>query len=683
MNIPGYDIFEVIGRGGTSIVHRGRQRSLGREVAVKILRDDHKDDADGRRQFLEGGKRASQVIHPASISVYETGEADGTCYIAMELVDGGSLKDAIAIGMEETDAINCLLQVCEALGEAHRHGIVHGDIKPHNILLRDAQQAVLSDYSGAAMEEPTSDEVVGSPFYISPEQIHGQPAQPASDIYSMGILLFEVITGQPPFHAQTSDDIVEQHLNAAIPDLEGRHRIYNPVLHRMLAKNPKDRYPSMAQAAYNIRRAMTLLTEFNQGQSTQLPILEEPSDEKTKDSIELSTAHLQDTQAIKLESVQSALSDSEKHSPQTSPQEPSANTPAVEKVEPETTDIKLPDFGSDVIDTSPTPKLSMAPAEAARPKAQAPKARTAPQPKSPADDRATEHSTIMPIIVWLGAAALLGIALWQYLPQVEEEFDQARQAMETAFNAVETPTVDNDGATPLEPLQAPNTPTAAPQTSPSNGAVTARQQVSNAAKTGAPTEPETIEEIPSGYTPAMPSTEATAPEAATPVPTDIATLDDLLYATPSDIGMPLATENIANHLESQEKPELSVKRDELKLNQSMAFALSLHADELNHLSSGEISLILYLEPGYHKGVARLDLASEARLAQIGTILADYDGFAIQIIDHRFTERPNSEKYARVLRDFLNQQGLPASRLEIGYPSQQDHRIELRLVAQSQ
>jgi serine/threonine-protein kinase len=212
-----YLLGEQIGRGGTSRVHAALDERLGRRVAVKLLHTDLVQSADpaGRERFLREGPTSAAFHHRHAVTVFDAGEDGGDLYIVMQLVDGPSLAEVIANGgpLPVEEATRITGQILEALTAAHASGIVHRDVKPANILLAANGDALLTDFGIAKRFDELESSVtrtgtlVGTPRYLSPEQAAGQPAGPASDVYSMGLVLFEMLTGRSPFPDGTSDEL--------------------------------------------------------------------------------------------------------------------------------------------------------------------------------------------------------------------------------------------------------------------------------------------------------------------------------------------------------------------------------------------------------------------------------------------------------------------------------------------
>src|SRR6476659_2849292 len=245
-------------------VYLAEDQELGRRVAIKILNDRHANDEQFVERFRREAKNAAALSHPNIVSIYDRGEAEGSYYIAMEYLDGRSLKELIVSRGPApiTVAVEYARQILQALRFAHRHGIVHRDIKPHNVLVDAEGHVKVTDF-GIARAGPSQmteeGSIIGTAQYLSPEQAQGAPVTPASDIYSVGIVLYEMITGSVPFTGDTPLEIAMKHLSTTpLPPSETRpevpHELDSIVL-RALAKDPEDRYQSSDEMDADLARA--------------------------------------------------------------------------------------------------------------------------------------------------------------------------------------------------------------------------------------------------------------------------------------------------------------------------------------------------------------------------------------------------------------------------------------------
>ena len=248
-----YRIQRKLGAGGMADVYLAEDQELGRRVAIKILNGRHANDAQFIERFRREAKNAAALNHPNIVSIYDRGEAEDTYYIAMEFLDGRTLKELI-VGHGAAPvrvAIEYARQILSALRFAHRHGIVHRDIKPHNVLVDAEGRVKVTDFgiarAGTSQMTETGS-IVGTAQYLSPEQAKGGEVDQRSDLYSLGVVLYELLTGKTPFEGDTPVEVAMKHLsNAPKPPSELRKDIppeLDMVVLRALAKDPNDRYQS-------------------------------------------------------------------------------------------------------------------------------------------------------------------------------------------------------------------------------------------------------------------------------------------------------------------------------------------------------------------------------------------------------------------------------------------------------
>jgi beta-lactam-binding protein with PASTA domain/predicted Ser/Thr protein kinase len=258
-----YRIIRKLGAGGMANVYLAEDQELGRRVAIKILDGRHAADNSFIERFRREAKNAAGLSHPNIVSIYDRGEAEGTYYIAMEYLSGRSLKELI-VSRGPTPikiAIDYTRQMLAALGFAHRNGIVHRDIKPHNVVVDSDGRLKVTDFgiarSGASqMTEVGS--IIGTAQYLSPEQARGAPVDQRSDVYSVGIVLYEMLTGKVPFTGDTPLEIAMKHLSEVpVPPSETRPEVpedLDSVVLRALAKDPEDRYQTAEEMETDLAR---------------------------------------------------------------------------------------------------------------------------------------------------------------------------------------------------------------------------------------------------------------------------------------------------------------------------------------------------------------------------------------------------------------------------------------------
>ncbi len=297
-----YELVKPLGSGGMAHVWLGHDRLLGRTVAVKILREEYTGKPDFQERFHQEAQAIAKLSHPNLVTVYDFGIQNGRYFMVMEYVEGEDLKSLLrrapAPSLEATTPqpvdlwLDIAIQVCEGLGLAHRAGLIHCDIKPQNILLNDDGIAKIADFGIAralgrsARAEPGSgaadeDVVWGSPQYLSPEQAAGEALTPASDIYSTGVMLFEMLTGRLPFPGKDPRTLALQHRLEPAPS----PRLLNPnlppeldeIVLRALAKDPLQRYRNGEQMA---RVLKAFLAEHGELLAEKSPAENEPEEEE-------------------------------------------------------------------------------------------------------------------------------------------------------------------------------------------------------------------------------------------------------------------------------------------------------------------------------------------------------------------------------------------------------------------
>ena len=247
-SIEGYRILKKIGEGGMASIYLAADAG-GEPQVLKVMRIVGDGDNDHLQRFIQEFALLAQVKHPNVARIHRQGFSSGHAYIAMEYFSRGDLRARIAAGIGTEGALSYVKQTAAALDAIHQAGIVHRDLKPDNLMLRKDGTLALADFGiakhvGMVITDTAHGEVVGTPYYLSPEQATAQPVDQRCDLYSLGVILYEMLTGRKPYRASTAEELLDMHANAPVPHLAAPHDALQPMLDRLMAKGRDQRYPS-------------------------------------------------------------------------------------------------------------------------------------------------------------------------------------------------------------------------------------------------------------------------------------------------------------------------------------------------------------------------------------------------------------------------------------------------------
>ncbi|MCA1715540.1 MAG: Stk1 family PASTA domain-containing Ser/Thr kinase [Actinobacteria bacterium] len=282
-----YTLVEPLGGGGMAEVYLAHDDVLDREVALKILRNQYANDEEFVERFRREAQSAAKLSHPNIVSIYDRGRSeDGAYYIAMEHVQRGTLKDRIKRdgALAPDVATGVALQIADALQAAHENGVIHRDIKPQNVLVSRTGDVKVTDFGIArAASSPLTQTsaVLGTAGYMSPEQAMGKPVGPQSDLYSLGVVLFEMLTGELPYDAESPISLALKHVNEPPRSpREANPEVSEPldaITLKLLAKNPENRYASAAELADDLERVRSGLPPAAAGMEKTAPLAPPPT----------------------------------------------------------------------------------------------------------------------------------------------------------------------------------------------------------------------------------------------------------------------------------------------------------------------------------------------------------------------------------------------------------------------
>jgi serine/threonine protein kinase len=296
-----YSLGELLGIGGTAEVYLAHDEILDRDVALKVLRSQHAENEEFVKLFRREARSAAALNHPYVVPVYYWGcSKDGRYYMTMEYVSGGNLKGRMRGPLDSGIVTTLGLQVADALRFAHEHGVIHRDVKPHNILLTEAGEARVADFGIARAANATTTSqaspLMGTAGYMSPEQAKGEGIGPASDLYSLGVVLYEALTGELPYSAEDPVALAMQHVNEPPrPPREANPEVPEDLAAltlKLLAKRPEDRYPSasalmqdLERVRYGLPPAVAASEETTQNMTA--PLLPGQEDQTQKIAVQL------------------------------------------------------------------------------------------------------------------------------------------------------------------------------------------------------------------------------------------------------------------------------------------------------------------------------------------------------------------------------------------------------------
>jgi serine/threonine protein kinase len=275
-----YEVRDAIGRGGMAAVYTAYQASLDRVVAIKVISAHLASEPEFMERFRQEARAVARLSHPNIVIVHDFGEDGDLPYLVMEHVDGVTLADLLDEGITQEQTLDLLPQIASGLDYAHSRGIVHRDIKPQNVLITREGRAVLADFGLARMMESArrltmSGGVVGTPEYMSPEQASGRSTDHRTDVYALGVILYEMVAGLRPFSAETPLGVLMKHLQEPPPSIREFRPDLPPsvdaVIQKALAKQPEERFQSASELARAFKDALSERAEVAQAPVTQLP----------------------------------------------------------------------------------------------------------------------------------------------------------------------------------------------------------------------------------------------------------------------------------------------------------------------------------------------------------------------------------------------------------------------------
>ncbi|HEX2584959.1 MAG TPA: serine/threonine-protein kinase [Steroidobacteraceae bacterium] len=263
--IRGMRFIEEIGKGGTSRVFLAESEKAGEVVVLKVLNHnpDAAESSEGYDRFLQEYELLSHIRHPNVVRIHDFGIADDHAFIAMEYFENGDMRRRLSEPMTLGETLNYVEQIARALSAVHNIGVLHRDLKPGNVMLRNDGSLALIDFGVAKQLEAgtsitSAGTIFGTPYYMSPEQGHGEQVDARSDLYSLGVMFYEMLMQKRPYSSSTVMNVIYMHRNAPLPELAAEYSWMEPTVHRLMAKNPKHRYQTAAEviSAVGLMRLM-------------------------------------------------------------------------------------------------------------------------------------------------------------------------------------------------------------------------------------------------------------------------------------------------------------------------------------------------------------------------------------------------------------------------------------------
>jgi serine/threonine-protein kinase len=278
-----FRIERLLGRGGMSSVWQAYDEELGRLVAIKLLHTRRLESADSVDRFEREARTLALLAHPGIVTVIDRGETDGRPFIVCELVDGRDLHERISLEgrLRIAEALAIAAQVAAALAYAHERGVIHRDVKPHNVLLTADGHAKLTDFGIARVEDEPGltnpGRVLGTGDYVAPEQAQGHPLDGRADIYALGALLYHCLTSVPPYRGSSFVEIAEQHLRAPVPSVQSKRPEVSDgvegIVARALAKRPDDRFADVGAMQTALEGELVALTRDDGSETAEVPLV--------------------------------------------------------------------------------------------------------------------------------------------------------------------------------------------------------------------------------------------------------------------------------------------------------------------------------------------------------------------------------------------------------------------------